>query len=315
MVIKAAAKRMVKAIAPSVYERYQLEHRMRICAGRAKLNQVETELLLAQMYRDAIGAELNLDNPRRYTEKIQWRKVRGWDQQNMTRLADKYAVRNWVEDRVGAQYLIPLIGVWNKAEDIDFDALPEQYVLKTNNASGTNIIVADGSMLNRRRVIQKMNIWLRTQFWADTFERHYKDISPKIIAEEFIDDGESSDLKDYKFICFDGKPAYIWVDLDRSTHHTRVVFDTDWRVQAWNQFTYPKAPFIPKRPKHLEEMLDLAKRLSKGFDHVRVDLYEASSGVLFGEMTFTNGSGFERIVPDEWDYRLGSMWHVKGLEV
>lgn len=264
---------------------------------------------LGRMYEKRIGLPLNLAKPMRYTEKIQWSKLHD-SSDRRSLLSDKYAVRNWVEETIGSQYLIPLLGVWGSADEINVDKLPIKFVLKTNNASGTNVLVKDKRKMNWDKVRRTLNDWLSMDYAYYSFEMQYKDIEPKIIAEEFMlpVEGES-DLRDYKFLCFNGEPAYIWVDVNRNTNHARAVYDINWGLQPWNQYDYPERINVQK-PQSLEEMIDIARALSKGFPHVRVDLYEIDGRPYFGEMTFTNGSGFERIDPIEYDELLGDMWAI-----
>lgn len=137
----------------------------------------------------------------------------------------------------------------------------------------------------------------------------YKDIKPKIIAEKFIND-KNNHLNDYKFLCFDGKVYYCWVDMDRYSNHTRNVYDVNWQLQPWNQNTFENAEFDIQKPKNYEEMIIIAEKLSRGFSHVRVDLYNVDGKIYFGEMTFTSGNGFSLIYPEEYNLMLGSLWNL-----
>jgi len=265
---------------------------------------------LQKLYKSRTGNLLNLEAPKRYTEKIQWRKV--YDHNPLYgELSDKYTVREWVKNKVGEGYLIPIIGVWDTFDDIDFSSFPNQFVLKTNNASGTNIIVKDKNAFNKKVVRAKIDYWMSMDYaFLAGYEMQYYGIAPKIIAEEYIEDIDGEDdLKDYKFLCFDGIVEYIWVDRGRFHNHTRTVYDKEWNLQSWNQ-KYSEIKDSVKRPCYLEKMIELAEKLSSGFDHVRVDLYYTGEKIYFGEMTFTNGSGFENIVPDEYDFELGKMWKM-----
>lgn len=263
---------------------------------------------LEKLYYQRTGIKPDLETHARYTEKIQWRKL--YDNNPIySKLSDKYAVREWVAEKIGGEYLIPLLGVWDSFDEIDFDALPEKFVLKTNNASGTNCIVTDKHAVDRRLLRMKFNFWMKLDF-ADFagYEMHYKAIPPKIIAEKLIESSEGADLPDYKFICFDGKVDHIWVDHGRYHDHTRATFDTDWNPLPFLPNHYPLEENVPKPP-HLNEMIAIAQKLSAGFDHVRVDLYDCEQ-IYFGEMTFTNASGFAVYHPDEYDQRIGSRWKI-----
>ena len=265
--------------------------------------------LLSSMYAEKIGHPLDWNNLRTYTEKMQWEKIENKDPRK-TMLADKHAVRNWVANLVGEDYLIPELGVWSKFDDIDFDKLPNQFVLKTNHGTGTNYIVKDKSKMNIKEARKKFNDWMKMDFgYFNGFETHYSNIVPQIMAEEYLET-EYGELQDYKFLCFNGEPYYCWVDLGRYSKHTRNVYDLEWNLQPWNQATYGvyKEP-IPK-PLNYDKMIDLVRILCKDFAQVRVDLYNVAGKIYFGEMTFTNGRGFDRIIPEEYDLILGDLWVI-----
>ena len=303
-----AMKGFLRMHARALYDLLRQAQNNALSKRHSAMAEADVSAELARMYKRRIGREPDFESPRRYTEKIQWRKLHGLTPE-MARLSDKYAVRKWVADRIGDEYLVSLFGRWAQAADIDFDALPQEFVLKTNNGSSTNIIVRDRSKLDVADACKRLDEWMAYQMGWVYFERQYNDIVPCIIAEEMLHPAAGeNDLRDYKFLCFDGEPLFVWVDIDRYTNHTRAMFDTNWNLQNWNQYNYPPSPYVPERPACLDEMLRLARKLSAGFDHVRVDLYEVDGKVYFGEMTFTNGSGFERIVPDEYDEVLGGYW-------
>ena len=303
-------KEIIKPFVPDYLLQYR---RDRLCAKvineHKGMSRPEIEAWLAQCYREKIGVELDLENPARYTEKIQWCKLYAMDERKST-LSDKYAVREWVASLIGNEYLIPLLGVWDSPDKIDFNSLPKSFTLKTNHGYDTNIIVSDKSKLNISRAKRQLRRWLDLDFGWVGFERQYMRIPPRIIAEEYISNKDGSEIADYKVLCFSGEPAYVWVDLNRHSNHTRVVFDVDWIRQPWVQYHYPYQSENPERPKQLEEMLEKSRVLSDGFAHARVDFYIVNDALKFGEMTFTNGCGFEEIHPDEWDLRLGSLWDL-----
>lgn len=278
----------------------------------AKLKQLpktEYPKMLAARYEAAIGHKLNWDNLQTYTEKMQWAKLYDKNPLKAT-LTDKYLVREWVEKTIGGEYLIPLLGVWDNFEDIDFSELPDRFVLKTNHGSGTNLIVKDKSKLNLKRVKRMFDDWMNIDYaYNSNFEMHYTDIKPKIIAEKYMETS-TGELPDYKFLCFGGKPYYCWVDCGRFTNHTRNVYDLDWKLQSWSQ-CHPINEVIIEKPAKFETMVMLAQKLSEGLSHVRVDFYNIDGNIYFGEMTFTNASGLERIYPDEWDKRLGELWQLE----
>lgn len=276
----------------------------------AKQTLEEKKKAVSALYKDRIGRELDWDNLKTYTEKMQWEKLYDNNPMKVT-LSDKYLVRSWVAKKIGEKYLIPLLGKWDSPSDINFNELPNQFVLKTNCGSGDIIIVRDKSKLSKHdiKVIKvQLAYYLKCDFGATSYELHYSMIKPCIIAEQFIPSSEK-DLPDYKFLCFDGVVYYCWVDKGRYSNHSRHVYDTKWNFQQWNQMYEIKDIGIPK-PRNFEVMLDIARSLSEGFSHVRVDLYNVEGKIYFGEMTFTNGSGFDLIHPYEADLYLGSLWHI-----
>lgn len=267
------------------------------------------ERLIAKEYKKNTGETMRIP-PVSYTEKIQYVKLyESTPEKGM--LSDKYAVRDWVKEKIGEEYLIPLLGVWNSFDDIDFELLPSQFVIKTTQSSGTNIIIKDKKQLNISDLKRKYDFWIK-QNWAFAgrgFEMHYQYIKPKIIIEKLITD-ETGELNDYKFLCFNGKPYYVWVDEGRHSDHRRNVYDLNWNLQPWRQFTYKNTDKPLLKPKNFEKMLLIVNELCQGFDQVRVDLYNVDGKIYFGEMTFTNGKGYELIIPSEYNDMLGSLWHL-----
>ncbi|MBE6453852.1 MAG: hypothetical protein E7017_03075 [Alphaproteobacteria bacterium] len=261
---------------------------------------------LCDWYKNVTGYNLNLDNPQTFNEKIQWLKL--YDSTPLkTRLADKYLVRDWVKEKIGEQYLIPLLGVYDKFEDIDFAKLPNQFVIKCNHGSGYNIIVTDKEKLNLYDTKQKINKWMKENYaFKCGFELQYRDIKPKIIIEQFLSDNECDELRDYKITCFNGVPEFIWIDECRYSDHKRNLYDLNW-----NQLNYKinsKYTTFPSPPKPfcLDKIISLAKILSEGFSYVRVDFYLVNNKIYFGEMTFTSSSGTEDVLPQSFDKYLAS---------
>ena len=263
---------------------------------------------LQNWYRRATGQYLNLDNPRTFNEKIQWLKL--YDSTPLkTRLADKYLVRDWVKEKIGEQYLIPLLGVYDKFEDIDFDKLPNQFVIKCNHGCAYNIIVKDKSKLDLAEAKAKLDKWLHENFaFKAGYELHYRDIKPKIIIEKFIENKGTDDLYDYKFWCFNGKLAYIQFLSERNLSGLKMAFyDRKWNKQTF-VYSHPLDKKTIKKPDNLDEMIQLAEALSKGFPCVRVDFYRLNDGTIyFGEMTFTSASGNCKWNDEHINRALGNM--------
>ena len=260
-----------------------------------KLKPEQYEEALKKWYKRSTGKTLDLENPKTFNEKIQWLKL--YDSTPLkTQLADKYLVREWVKEKIGEQYLIPLLGVWDHFDDIDFDQLPDQFVLKANHGSGWNIIVKDKSKFDVEDARQKFKAWLNYNFaFRYGFELQYLNIPPKIIAEQYMADLDG-DIYDYRFFCFSDGPKYVWLDIGSGTpDHKRNIYDLTWKLQDYH-VTWPPIEPSPEKPSALEEMISLAKRLSEGLVFARVDFYFVGGRIYFGEMTFTPQSGIGR-----WD--------------
>lgn len=257
-------------------------------------------------YERITKSSLDLDNPQTFNEKIQWLKL--YDSTPLkTRLADKYLVRDWVKEKIGEQYLVPLLGVWNSFDEIDFDKLPDQFVLKANHGSGWNYIVKDKSKFDKEDARKKFDVWMHKNFaFQFGFELQYMNIPPKIIAEKYIEEFEQ--VYDYKVMCFNGHAKFIWVDTDRFTSHHRTLFTLNWERMNVTM-TWPTAEHEIPKPSKLDKMVEMAEKLSKGFAHVRVDFYYVHDHIYFGEMTFTSSSGTERAMPREFERRMGD-WIV-----
>lgn len=248
---------------------------------------------LERWHKKKTGLQLNLNNPKTFNEKIQWSKL--YDSTPIkTRLADKYLVRDWVAEKIGEQYLIPLLGVYDSFDEIDFDKLPKQFIIKCNHGSGYNIIVKDKSKLDLNDVKAKLDKWIVENFaFKNGCELHYRDIPPKIIIEKFIENKTSGgDLYDYKFWCFNGKVEYIQFLSERNIDGLKMAFyDKNWNKQDF-VYSHPLDKKNIEKPSNLDKMIKLAEVLSADFNHVRVDFYRMDDGKLyFGEMTFTSASG------------------------
>jgi len=248
--------------------------------------------------------DFDVENPNTFNEKIQWLKL--YNRKDLyTQLVDKYSVREYVASTLDEKYLSELIGVWDRAEQINFDELPDSFVLKTTQASGTNIIVNEKSKLNIDDTLKKLNNWLEVNYYKVGREWAYKNVKPRIICEELLSDQEGNIPTDFKFFCFNGRPAYIQLDLDRFGSHERVFYDTQWNHQSFGLY-YPKSNKTVPKPDNLDEMIELAKKLSKDIPFCRVDFYTLPK-IVFGEITFYPGNGIEAFHPAEWDLRFGGL--------
>ena len=226
-------------------------------------------------------------------------------------LADKYAVRKYVEERIGSDYLIPLLGKWDKFEDIEFDSLPDQFVLKCNHDCASVIICRDKTSFDYSAAKRKLDRALKSNQYYQYAEWQYKNIRPCIIAEKYMHDEGRNDLTDYKFQCFSGVPYFCRIDIGRYSDHRRNIYDMNWQLQDWQKGPYRHTDNPIEKPESFDEMVRIVTLLSKGLKQVRVDLYNVGGRVYFGEMTITNGGGFEKFDPESVDKMLGDLWTIK----
>ena len=270
-------------------------------------NHMSDEEYLSRKYQLYFGQKLDLQNPQTFNEKLQWLKLYN-RKPEYTVMVDKYKVREYIAQELGEEYLIPLLGVWDNPDEIDFDALPNQFVLKCNPNSGLGMCICkDKSELDISKVKVELRKGLKQDYYLTGREWPYKDVPRKIIAEKYMED-VSGDLKDYKFYCFNGEMKFVMINSDRNTSRpTRAdYFDRDFN---WLDFTwgYSHAEVHPKKPEQFEKMVAIVEKLAKGLPHMRVDLYDCNGKIYFGELTFFDGSGFDKIEPLEWDYKIGKL--------
>lgn len=296
------------------YEVNLVLYKCGMISGKTFFNQMtqkQREEILKEIYFERTGNRLHLDNPSRFTEKVQWSKLYE-NSKIKTHLADKFLVREWIKRKIGEDTLIPLLGVWDRAEDIDISRLPEKFVLKCNHGSHMNIVIQDKNNVDWNEIRHRLNKWMKEDYGVLDFETHYIDIPKKIIAEKYMKDSKSKELLDYKFYCFNGKPYYCQVITDRSSHESIDFFDMNWVHQPFTGLAKcNNSDFEVKQPKTFEKMKEYAGKLSEQFSFVRVDFYEINGELYFGEMTFTPNSGFGHFNPDRWDYILGELWNIK----
>lgn len=274
----------------------------------SKMNLEEVIEEVQNRYREAIGENLDLNNPISFTAKIQWMKI--YDATPIkTQLSDKYLVRKYVQDKIGRQYLVPLLGVWDSFDQIDFNKLPNRFALKLNNGSGMNIVVKDKKSMNIKEAKEKFDFWMKTNYAFVNFEMQYRDIRQRIIAEEYIEQ-EDGNLFDYKFDCFNGKPLICELigdrNLEKHTGH-QAFLNMNWEKLDIDDGTYPFFDILPKKPDNWESLIDIAEKLSQGFSYVRVDLYSVSDKVYFGELTFTPSNGTQKWNYKSVDLKLGNL--------
>ncbi|MBQ3559421.1 MAG: glycosyl transferase [Agathobacter sp.] len=260
---------------------------------------------LKKVFKMRVGYELNLDEPKTFNEKLQWLKIHDRNPE-YTRMVDKYEVKKYIAEKIGEEYIIPTLGVWDKFEDIDFDKLPNQFVLKCTHDSGGLVIVKDKAKLDKKAAKKKINQCLKQNYYYVGREWPYKNVKPRIIAEAYLQCDED-ELRDYKLLCMNGNVRCSFVCSDRfSDKGLHVTFyDREWNIMPFERH-YPASKTGVEKPENYEKMLELAEKLAKGIRFVRVDFYENKGKIYFGELTFYPGSGMEEFTPVEWDTVLGS---------
>jgi len=267
---------------------------------------IPDDIFLKLKYKLSMGKKINLDNPQTFNEKLQWLKL--YDRNPLyTKLVDKYEVRKYIAQTIGEEYLIPLIGVWDRFEDIDFSQLPNQFVLKCTHDSGGIVICTDKSRIDINAAKKKINKCLKRNYYYYCREWPYKNIKPRIICEKYMADESGTELKDYKLMCFNGKVKCSFVCLNRysSTGLNVDFYDMNWKPMPFERH-YPSSGTEISKPKNFDKMVEFAEILSKNIPFVRVDFYETNEKLYFGELTFYPGSGFEEFTPESYDYLLGS---------
>lgn len=273
--------------------------------GRFMRGSIEKDKkYLKMVFKHLMGRECDFDNPKTYSEKLQWLKV--YDRNPLyTKLVDKYEVRSFITEKIGEEYLIPCLGVWNHFDEIDFDKLPDKFVLKCTHDSGGLIICKDKSKLDLKKAKRKIEHCLNRNYFLNYREWPYKDIKPRIIAEEYKVDESGFELKDYKIFCFNGEPKALFIATDRGTDTKFDFYDTEFNHLPFTN-GHPNSEKNIIKPTNFEEMLRVAKILSENIPEVRVDLYNVNGKILFGEMTLFHWSGLVPYEPEEWDYKFGS---------
>lgn len=285
---------------------------IRFLAAKGCFNFLSDEKYLKLKYWACIGKRLDLNNPKTFNEKLQWLKL--YDRSELyTKLVDKYDVREYIKSKIGEEYLVPLYGVWNSFEEIDFDELPDQFVLKCTHDSGGVVICKNKKFFNRKNAKDKLKKHLSHNFYYLGREWPYKNIKPRIIAEPYLEDKKYGELRDYKFYMFNGELALSFVCSDRANSVKYTFFDKNKKFLDIKQCDCPNDPTV-ELPQEYELMVDLARKLSKDFIHVRVDFYEINNKVFFGELTFYDASGFGYFEPEEWDKKIGDMLKLPKLE-
>lgn len=286
-------------------------HRLHIWRMKRRISNLGEKGVVIGHFTRTFGFAPNLDNPRTFNEKLAWIKLNVRDPL-MKVCADKYAVREYVKDRVGEDYLIPLLGVYDTPEDIPFDDLPAPFVLKVTHASGGNVFCMDRRSFNRSRAIRILRHHLKINAYYYGCEWAYKDVPPRIVCEKVLFEDGNRLPRDFKFLCFNGEPRLIQVDVDRYGDHRENYYDENWTLLPVVT-DLPNADADIARPERFDEMKQIAQALSRPFDFARVDLYWISAKIYVGEITFFPGGGSIPFVPEKYELEYGEKIHLTGL--
>lgn len=272
----------------------------------ALLAKVSDRYAIEQMWKSHMDYPLNLDNPQTFNEKLQWLKL--YDHNPLyTTLVDKYKVKEWVAQKIGTQYVIPTLGIYQSVDEIDLDKLPDRFVLKCNHDSGSVQLCKDKNMFDFTKAKKSLEQSLKKNFYYKFREWAYKDVKPLIIAEEYMMNGNKSSLTDYKFYCFNGIPKFLYVSYELANHDSAYVnyATLDWKQAPFHRPDFKEMKDLPSKPLNLDLMIVLSSKLSKDLPFVRVDLYEINGEIYFSELTMYPGAGFTPFIPEEWDFKVG----------
>ena len=288
-----------------------IKHPSKILLGldRKRLINLNDRTYLKIVYNEMTNKKLDLKNPKSFNEKLQWLKLH--DRKDIyTTMVDKYEVKNYVSKIIGDDYIIPTIGIYDKFDDIDFNKLPNQFVIKCTHDSGGLVICSDKTTFDIDSAKKKINDCLHHNYFNTWREWPYKNVKTRIIVEKYMGD----DLNDYKIMCFNGNPYYSFVCSDRNTDKgLHVTFFNDRWTKMNFERHYPSSKEEIKKPIKYDKMLELSKILSQNIPFVRVDWYEINNKIYFGELTFFPGGGYEEFTPEEWDYKLGDLINIEGV--
>lgn len=280
-------------------------------------HNLSDETYLKIIFRSETGNKLNLDNPKTFNEKIQWMKIHD-RKPEYTKMVDKYEVKQYVAEKIGEQYIIPTLGVWDKFSDIDFSELPDKFVLKCTHDSGGLVICRNKKEFDVKEARRKINKALKKNFYWIGREWPYKDVKPRIIAEKLMEDGKNLVPEDYKMYCFNGKPEYIVVFHNRFNTQKQLsetVYNINWEPQQIsfdNKFAVSN--IIEPKPECLDELLRVCEIICKGHPQLRVDFYIIDNKIYFGEITFSTANGTQGMIPEEMDSILGEKIILPSIE-
>lgn len=293
----------------------RVRHYVERANDRCLLKWLPDQYCLYLLYWVRTGKKLNLKNPQTFNEKLQWLKL--YDRKpEYAQMVDKFEAKQYAAAVIGKEHIIPTLGVWSRFEEINFDALPEQFVLKCTHDSGGLVVVRDKASLDRAAAKAKIDHSLKQNYYIHGREWPYKNVIPRIIAEKYMEDHDQKRLFDYKFYCFNGEPKYLYISEGLENHETaRISFLTlDWDFAEFGRSDFRPFRELPPKPKSFEQMVEIAKKLSAGHRFLRVDLYYIKDQIYFSELTFTPCGGCMPFQPEEWDHRLGQFLLLENQE-
>lgn len=280
--------------------------------ARKKIIPMSDKKFLDMCFKYYMEKKINWKSPKTYNEKLQWLKIH--DRKEIyTKLVDKYEMKEYISKSIGNQYVIPTIGIYNKFDDIDFQKLPDKFVLKCTHDSGGLVICKDKNNFDIKKAKKKINKCLKVNYYYGWREWPYKNVKPRIIIEPYIEDIKYHELRDYKFFCFNGNVKLMFVASNRQGTGDTYFDFFDNNYEHLNIINgHPNAPTVPEKPLNFKEMIEIAEILSKDFLHLRVDFYEVNGKLYVGELTFYHWSGMVPFVPNEWDKKIGDLLNLEG---
>lgn len=304
---------IIKNVRKNEYATVRTKKRHYRLERKGKLTEATKETILSKIFEKQLGYEINFENPKTYNEKIMWTKIY-YQNPLITKCSDKFAMKEYVSNLVGEEYVVPVIKSWTNPEQIDFNGLPDKFVIKVNWSSGYLIVVKDKNELDTKGVLEKIKKWTRPyrNSYYQTFNWGYKNMPPVIFAEEYIEQTRQQ-VYDYKFFCFSGRVEYLFIATDRIDRRKNTTFDFyDSEFNPLN-ITYGRHEHVAvphKKPRNFEKMKEIAAKLSKPFPHVRIDFYETGDKLYVGEMTFYSGGGLLKFDPPIWDEKFGDVFKL-----
>lgn len=279
-------------------------YRFIILSDMGLFNWMSDEKYIKRMFKATVGNELDLDNPKTFNEKLQWLKLNN-RKDIYTVMVDKYEAKNYVSKIIGEEYIIPTIGVWDNFDEIDFELLPNEFVLKCTHDSAGIVICKDKTSFNLKMAKKKIDKSLKKNFYYRGREWPYKNVKPRLIVEKYMEDSKRNELIDYKFYTFSGEVKAVFVASGRQNGKTKAdYFDANFTHLDFT-WGYDQAETRPDKPENFDKMKELATKLSSDIPHLRVDFYEVDGRIYFGELTFFDGGGFQSFNPEKWDRIFG----------